>query len=117
MDRLTIKQNVAIESGYSYNVSRFKEKEELCDIVFRFLNKHQYNIVYLNKKVDYKNNNSFAIIEEGIYKDPYGDFSLKIVADKEYLSLVKAFLREFKYEKQREDKKGKSLALKPLDNR
>ena len=104
LEKLTVKKNVMFFNGLTNFKLKYNSKEELCDILFNFINSNNYEFVYLFKYVNFKNNNNHKILKEGIYHNQYGLYKLSIVIDKEYLSLIKGLLYQFDYKRYKEDK-------------
>ena len=103
-DKLIIRNNSVLFLGPNKYKIKYNSREELCDFLFSFFNSSEYAKIYLNKKVDFKNNNSYKIIKEGTYFNPDGIYKLRLVVDKEQLNTIKGFMYQFNYSKVKDEK-------------
>ena len=113
IDKLIIKKGVVITQGFDNNKYYFNNTDELCEILFRYFNYNYFFKIYLHKKVDFQSTDQYKILQEGTYINDKGQFNLKIVVDKEYLSIVKGFIYNFGYKRFNEEKEFKKV----LDNK
>ena len=108
MDKMIIKKDVIVSKNNDNSVIKkyhFNNKNELCYLIFKFFNTANYRKIYFNKKIEATEENAFGVQEMDIFINIYGQDTLKVLVDTEYISLVRSFIYEFGYTKRRDDKK------------